>query len=122
MLMPDVTEILDDPDLGGGVSFPVTRKHIARTRGSYTTTTETFQATGNIQPMQKGFTQGENEDQMNEEIVIRSKFIFQIGSHNEADTIETDEITWHGYRWRLTRIEDYADWGFTVAYATRVRE
>ena len=40
MLNPDVTEILDDPEVGGGVSFQVKRTTNARVLGSVEQTTE----------------------------------------------------------------------------------
>ena len=73
MLDPDVTEILDDPEVGGGVSFLVRRPKETRVKGSVELTYEEIHGTGNIQPAEKSATQGVNEDQLNEQIVIRTK-------------------------------------------------
>ena len=126
MLMPDVTAILDDPEVGGGVSFVVERKTLVRTVGTITTNVERFTATGNIQPADKGFNQQSDEDKLNETIVIYSRFTFQIGSHIPSDDssgmTETDEVLYKNKRYRVTRMDDWSDWGYTRAYATRVRE
>lgn len=122
MLYPDVTEILDDPEVGGGVSFTVNRIELTRVRGSYTKTTVSHNCTGNIQPVSLGISQNGSEDAQNEEIVIRSTFAFQVGSNDSSGTTGPDEVLYKNKRYRVTRVEDYSDWGFTVGYATRVRE
>ena len=120
MLNPDVTEILDDPEVGGGVSFQVKRTTNARVLGSVEQTTETFNATGNIQPETKTSQTSTTEDLLNEGIVIRSTFEFQTGSNNGGSFVETDEVIYDGQTWRVTSIENWSKWGFTVAHATKV--
>lgn len=122
MLNPDVTEILDDPELGGGVSFTVRRIKIVRVKASVTKDATEFLATGNIQPVDKSAMQNSDEDKLSEQIVIRTTAILQNGMRNEDGTFEPDEVLYKGSRWRVLRVENWEDWGFVTAYATRVRE
>ena len=122
MLNPDVTEILDDPEVGGGQPFLIRRPKQVRTKGSVTLVTEESAATGNIQPADKSATQDTNEDQLNEQIVIRTTAYLQAGTRDASGVYQADEIIWNGIRWRVTRVENWIEWGFVSAYATRVRE
>ena len=128
MLNPDVTEILDDPEVGGGVSFTVKRTTTSRTWNAITRaqveshSTQTFSATGNIQPQTKNLQPSTSEDLLNESIVVRSTFIFQSGSNDGLTFIGPDEIYYNGHWWRVTQIENWQDWGFTAAYASRVMD
>lgn len=119
MLMPDVTEILDDPEVGGGVSFQVRRKTTRRVRGNVETTERNFTATGNIQPQSKGNQPSTVEDQQNESIVVYSTFTFQNGVNNGTSIFtQTDEILYRGKVYRVTHVDDWSEWGYTRAYAT----
>ena len=122
MYYPDVTAILDDPEVGGGVDFIVERKSMVRNRGTFTIKPTTFSATGNIQPVEKGFNQLSPEDQKNEQIVIRTTFVLLDGSHNADGVTGTDEVIYQNKRYRVTKVNNWEDWGFVEAYATRVRE
>lgn len=122
MLNPDVTEILDDPELGGGLAFLIRRPKQVRVKGSVELVTEEIPATGNIQPAEKTATPNANEDQLNERIVIRTTAYIQAGTRDATGVYQADEIIFKGIRWRVTQVENWIDWGFTSAYATRVRE
>jgi len=121
MLNPDVTEILTDPEIGGGVMFQVVRTKNVRTGGAVTQTTETFTATGNIQPENKNSQSSTVEDQLSESIVIYTTFIFQIGVNDYTEFYGPDEVIYNGNRYRITSINDWKDWGFTIAHAEKVR-
>lgn len=122
MLLPDVLEIIDDPEVGGGVEFQVIRTVTTRKLGTVENVTQTINATGNIQPEGKGIQASTLEDPMNEGIVIYSTFIFQTGANSGGISFTgPDEVIWNGIRWRLTRVDNWADWGFTIAHAERVR-
>lgn len=122
MLLPDVLEIIDDPEVGGGVEFQVIRTVTTRKLGTVENVTQTINATGNIQPEGKGIQASTLEDPMNEGIVIYSTFIFQTGENSGGISFTgPDEVIWNGIRWRLTRVDNWADWGFTIAHAERVR-
>lgn len=122
MLMPDVTAILYDPEVGGGQSFKVIRNTSVRNRGGYTKTpTETI-AVGNIQPQEMSNQSSTVEDLLKEEIVIYSTFCFQTGSNSGTTIVEADLVFWNDLYWRVTRVEDWSKWGYTRAYATRVMD
>lgn len=123
MLNPDVTEILDDPEVGGGVSFLIRRPTQVRAKGTVTLSYEEITATGNIQPQEKSASQNTNEDQLNEQIVIRTTAYLQAGTRNaDGSVLGADEIIFADIRWRVTRVDNWIAWGFVTAYATRVRE
>ena len=127
MLMPDVTPILDDPEVGGGQSFQVLRTRTTRTFNTQTEKlgetpqTQTFNATGNIQPQAKNVQPSTAEDLLNEGIVVYSTFIFQAGSTDDTGFTGPDEIIYNGIRWRVTQVDNWKEWGFNIAYAMRVR-
>jgi len=121
MLMPDVTEILIDPELGGGVSFDVIRRRNVRTGGSVTQTEERLSGVGNIQPENKSTQSSTVESPLYESIVVYSTFIFQTGSNSYSEFIEPDEIIHNGITYRITSVNNWQEWGFTIAHAERVR-
>lgn len=121
MLMPDVTAILDDPELGGGVVFQVKRTTNTRIRGGVTSEDQMFTATGNIQPQTKNIQPSTAEDLLNESIVIRSTFVFQKGHTDGSSFVGADVVIYDGASWRVTQIENWKDWGFTTAYASKMR-
>ena len=119
MLMPDVTEILNDPELGGGVGFIVRRVTNVRVLGSVERQIQEFEVTGNIQPNELSVQASTTEDLKSESIVIRAPFEFMVGKSNGSGSfIGEDEILWDGKVWRVTRVDDWSKWGFSVAYAT----
>ena len=147
MLNPDVTEILDDPEVGGGIAFQVRRVLNKRTKGSVEREVTLLDATGNIQPQELNIQSSTVEDLLTEQIVIRSVFPFTVGENDgdltpvpvdpsattqegedppEPQYVATfcgpDEVLWNNKVWRVTRVENWSEWGFTVAYATRVRD
>lgn len=123
MLMPDVTAILYDPEVGGGVAFKVNRVTNTRVKGSVTRGVATYDAIGNIQPFEDSSQSSTVEDIRKKGIVIRTTFEFKVGENNGASTFDgPDEVVWDGHTWRITRIDDWAKWGFTVAYATMVMD
>ena len=128
MLDPEVYEILDDPEVGGGVSFLIRRPTQTRRKSAVEIDWEEIPATGNIQPADKSANPSLNEDQLNEQIVIRTTAYLQAGTRSrdagtgENQVLGADEVIFHDIRWRVTRVENWFDWGFVTAYATRVRE
>ena len=123
MLMPDVTEILDDPEIGGGQPFTVIRNTVTRTLGSIVKTPETFNLSGNIQPQSMSSQTSTSEDTLNEGIVIYAKFAFQAGTNDGGYTfIGADEILYDGKRYRVTNVNNWSKWGFSIANATRVMD
>lgn len=122
MLMPDVTAILYDPEVGGGQTFQVTRNYSVRKKGGYEKTPTVTTAIGNIQPQEMGNQTSTSEDLLNESIVIFTTFFFQTGSNTGSSIIEADIVFWNNLYWRVTRVEDWSKWGYTKGYATRIRD
>lgn len=123
MLMPDVTEIIDDPEVGGGQPFKVHRVTNTRVKGSVTRSVEVIDCTGNIQPQSLQTQPSTAEDERTETIVIYSRFVFSVGSNDGGVTFGgPDEVLYNGKTYRITSVNDWADWGFTIAYATRVMD
>lgn len=122
--LPDVTFLLDDPALGGGVAFTVVRQsRVLSLLSDASVTTEYIPATGNIQPAQPEDLQQLPEEQRHETvIVIRSTFKFRLASDVNGVQHLPDEIDYHGNRWKVTRVDQWAAWGFTTAWATLRRE
>lgn len=119
MLDPDVLEILQDPEVGGGVAFKVKRKTTTRILGGDETTEEVFDLTGSIQPQDKSIQSSTAEDLKTEIIVVRAPFAFQTGSNSGKTIIQTDIIIWKDASWRVTRVDDWSEWGYSTAYATK---
>lgn len=122
MNMPDVTAILYDPEVGGGQEFQVERNTLVRVRGGYSKTATLFNAIGNIQPQEDSNQTSTSEDLLNESIVIYSTHFFQTGSNNGTDKVESDIVLYDGHRWRVTRVDDWSKWGWSRAYATKIRD
>jgi len=118
MLMPDVTAILNDPEVGGGVAFQVRRVENERSLGSVIRHETVYDCIGNIQPEELSVLASTTEDQLSESIVIWSTFAFNVGINTGGDSfMGEDEVLWDGKVWRVTRVENWKDWGFTVAHA-----
>lgn len=122
MLMPDVTEIIDDPEVGGGQEFTVRRVTNSRTLGRVERKTTLIEVTGNIQPQDKSAQASTLEDTLSESIVIYARFAFTAGENNGGEFIGADEILYDDKVYRVTQVNNWAKWGFSIAYATRVRD
>lgn len=122
MLLPDVTWILNDPEVGGGVPFQVRRVLNTRTLGSVTQTPTIYDLTGNIQPESKRTQASTTEDKLEESIVVRATFEFQTGTNNGETFSGPDEILFAGAVWRVTSVENWSAWGFSIAHATKVMD
>lgn len=124
MLNPVVIELLDDPELGGGVPFLVVRETHRRSLIDDDSIDQVIlRATGNIQPSQPDNLQMDpDEDVHNKEIVIRSTFKFQLGINGKTTHSPPDVVLWDGLVWDVMRVDDWAQWGFQTAYATERKE
>ena len=120
MNLPDVLDIIDDPEVGGGVPFQVRRVLNKRIMGDVKQTEEIFNATGNIQPSEKTSQASTPEDIKTERIVIYSTFEFIMGANNGAEFTGPDEILHNGNTYRLISVENWKEWGFMIAHAERV--
>ena len=121
MLMPDVLEIIDDPEVGGH-AFQVRRTTTSRTLGRVVNTSVIYDVTGNIQPQDMSAQTSTSEDLMTESIVAYAKFSFSAGFNSGEAFTGPDEILYNGKVYRTTHVSDWSDWGFSIAYATRVHD
>lgn len=121
MLLPDVLEIIDDPELGGGEPLTVIRETRRRTLAagqSETVTRERIQITGNIQPAStEDLSRMTEEEQSERVIVIRAVFRFRIGSDDQSEYTASDLVIYLGDVYKVTRVDNWHQWGFTTAYA-----
>ena len=122
MRMPDVTAIIDDPEVGGGIIFQVLRTTGVRNRGGYQKTTERFTVSGNIQPQDKSNQASTPEDKLTESIVIYTTFSLQTGSNDGKSIVEADIVLYNGMLWRVTKVDNWSEWGYTRGYAERTME
>lgn len=121
ILSPDVTEILDDPEIGGGQKFTVFRRKATNGIDGVMKKTEIFQHTGNVQPASPDDLQLLSEEERSSPtIVIRSTFMFQMGENTGANATytEPDEVQAMGHVWKISRLDPWNAWGFTTAWFT----
>lgn len=120
MLNPEVIELLDDPDLGGGVAFLVVRKTNKRSLLEPEGVTEEFlTGTGNIQPSGPDQIQVLPEEMRHDKvIVIYTTFAFHMGEDGSGGYTSPDLVLWDGRMWDVLQVDDWAKWGYHVAYAT----
>lgn len=123
MLLPDVTQIIDDPEVGGGQTFQVYRVTNTRVMGGVNRSEQVITCTGNVQPQSLTSQSSTIEDIRNETIVVYSRFTFTVGENDgEVSFVGPDEILYGGKRYRVTTVNNWAEWGFTIAYATRIMD
>lgn len=123
MLLPDVREVIDDPELGGGEPFTVVREVRKRTltAGQNETVTRTrINLTGNIQPASTEDLQRLKEEEQSERvIVIRSLFQFSLGEDSGSGYTAPDLVIYLGEVYKITRVDQWTQWGFNTAYAAQ---
>jgi len=119
--MPDVTELLSDPEVGGGQPFQVERTAGVRANGKKVPDAPTIhEAIGNIQPAQpKELERLPEEDRVKAIIAIRSTFVFQSGADSGKTYTDPDVVIIGGNRYRVLKIDDWSAYGFQCAFATR---
>lgn len=118
-LSPDITNILTDPDVGGGQQFTVVRQRITRKlNGAGTSVVTRTTCKGNIQPAQAiDLQQMPEEDRTSQTIVIRSTFHFSLGVDGTGWYEPPDEVVYSGKTYKVNRVDDWDAWGFTTAWA-----
>lgn len=121
-LRPDVTELLNDPDIGGGQSFDIIRRTLVREKGRLgAEQTVTIKATGSIQPAGVDVLQQLPEgDRSGEVIVVRTTTAIQIGNTGATSDLLADEIRHNGSRYKVLQLKGWGKWGMYCAYATRI--
>ena len=120
-LLPDITGLLDDPDVGGGQAFVIIRTTVQRRKGRASTpTVERIPATGSVQPVSENqLEQLPEGDRDQADYIIRSTTPFQDGSSSGTETVLPDEIEYDGERYKLLKTKEWHKWGMHVAIVTR---
>ena len=116
MLLPDVTMLLVDDDLGAQ-SFTVRRRTSQWENGRMTVKTdENLTFIGIIQPtgaeQLQFFPEGERREGM---ITIYTKSLLHLTEGTEV----SDDVTWNGEQYKVIRVDRWQDYGYCVAYAQR---
>ena len=116
MLMPDVTSLLLDPDLGAQ-SVTVKRTTGLWQGGRFVPqTTTSFQAVGNLQPATpeqlEFFPEGERREG---QMVFYTKTTLYLTEGNEV----SDVLVWRGEEYKIINLNRWQDWGFNIAYAQK---
>lgn len=124
-LRPDITQMLDDPDIGGGQPFTIVRRVVTRVKGRYTSpTSETVQripATGTLQPAGfEALQQLPEADRSENVLIVRTTKALYLGQSGDSSDTLADEIEYSGGKYKVLQVKDWGKWGMWVAYATRV--
>lgn len=122
MLNPDITMLLDDPDVGGGQDFVIVRVTTQRVKGrDIVLNKETIPATGSVQAAdQDVLEQLPEADRDNDVKVFRTTKPLQNGSSDESGSVLSDELIYNGDHYKILKTKDWSKWGMYVAYATKV--
>lgn len=115
-LMPDVTMLLDDPDLGAQ-DFTVKRRAGKWFGGRFVVESESlFNAIGIIQPPTPEqlafFPEGERR-------VGRIAIYTKQDLHLTEGEMISDDVTWNGEQYKIVNIERWEDYGFVIAFAEK---
>ena len=122
-LLPDITMLLDDPDIGGNQPFTIIRTSVPRKRGRADVenrTIEKIPATGSVQPVGENVLEQLPEgDRERADYIIRTKTPLQNGSSSGSVDLLPDEIEYLDERYKLIKTKEWHQWGMFVAIVTR---
>lgn len=117
MLMPDITALLSDIEVGAR-PFSILRRSGQWSGGRFQMigSGERIDAVGNIQPAGQEALQFFPEGERREgQIVIYTTATIYL---TEGDAI-SDEVEWRGESYKIIRVDRWHDWGFNIAYAQK---
>ena len=118
MLMPDVTALLYDSELGAQ-SVTVTRRSGAWSGGRFVigeNGTTTFSAIGILQPASPEQLEFFPEGERREGQVV---FYTTAPLHLTEGENVSDTLTWRGEDYKIININKWSDYGFNIAYAQK---
>lgn len=120
MVMPDVSELFLDPEVGGGQAFQMERTSGEKSGGQKVDAAPTiFNAVGSIQPAQpKELERLPEEDRIKAVVAVRSTFKFQMGITDGKAYTNADVILSGGNRYRILKLDDWSAYGWSCAFAT----
>ncbi len=121
--MINISEIVTDPDFAQ--TFTVhRRKGVFSERGRFEPVDSTLPMTGAIIPATtKELAVLPEADRINGAVMVYvTQRLYVTGLLTAADLEEgrlSDELAWHGDRWKIVQVRDFADFGYYRAMATR---
>lgn len=122
-LLPDITGLLDDSDVGGGQQFTIIRTTVPRKNGRADVahaTQERIPATGSVQPSGvDALEQLPEGDRENAEFIVRTTTPIQNGSSSGSAEILQDEVEYLGVRYKLLKTKEWQQWGMYVGFFLR---
>lgn len=115
-LMPDVTDLLHDPDVGAK-PFSILRRTGQWSGGRmHVSTSQSISAVGVMLPPSSEqlsfFPEGERR---NGQVAIYTETILHLTEGEEI----ADEVTWQGDRYKIIRVDRWDEYGFCIAYAQK---
>ena len=122
-LLPDITDLLYDPDVGGGQPFIIKRTTVINRKGRfYSSSEETIEASGSVQPSGVNPLNQQPEGDRDDAVyIVRTRTPLQMGSETETGAILSDEIIYHGERYKVLSVKEWQHWGMFVANITRIK-
>lgn len=123
MLLPDITDLLYDEEVGGNQPFTIKRTTITYRKGRYSqSNTVTIQARGSVQPLGVNPLNQQPEGDRDDAVyIVRTRTAMQMGSSNEDGTTTLpDEIEYLGDRYKILSVKEWHAWGMYVANMTRI--
>ena len=123
MLLPDITTLLYDPDVGGGQPFTIKRTTISYRKGRYEESApEYIQAAGSVQPSGVNpLSQQPEADRDDAVYIVRTRTALQMGSQNaDGTTVLSDEIIYNGEHYKILSVKEWQARGMYVTFMTRI--
>ena len=122
MQLPDITDLLYDPEVGGNQSFDIKRTTVINRKGRYNSSnTVTIPAHGSVQPAGENvlaqLPEGDRDDAV---YIVRTRTAMQMGSSTDTGSVLSDELIYNGDRYKILRVKEWQAWGMYVALVTRV--
>ena len=121
MLLPDITDLLYDEEIGGNQPFEIERVTMTRRKGRYSASEkEIIKARGSVQPAgENALEQLPEGDRDKAVIIVRTRTAMQMGSETDDGSVLPDVILYRGQRYKILSVKEWQPWGMYVAYCTR---
>ena len=122
MLLPDITDLLYDPEVGGNQPFDIKRTTTVNRKGRYSSSsTVTIHASGSVQPAGTNVLEQLPEGDRDKAVyIVRTRTAMQMGSPTDDGAVLSDEIIYRGDRYKILVVKEWQAWGMYVAYVTRI--
>jgi hypothetical protein len=119
--MPNVADLLDDPEVGGGQPFVIVRRVAERVKGrSQNPTVEFIDATGTVQPADADtLVQLPEGDRSGEVLKIRTTKRVQTGKDLGSSDLLSDEIQYDGGQYKVLSVKNWGAHGMYVVICNR---